>query len=147
MIAPKTKLVLSVLVLGLLLEAPARSAQAPPPKIDFEKSVLPIMKKSCFPCHAPSLIDHVSVLPDPYFVKRQEVEIQHGQDDFVMGPQFPFPDDLTPKKQLDKMEKKLSKHKMPPETQKALKLGIDLTSLQRKLLLDWIVQTRADSSK
>ncbi len=117
---------------------------APQPKIDFDKSVLPIFQRSCFPCHATSLTNVQSVLPNPDFVKRQEVEAQHGQDDFTMGPQFPFPDDDRPKKQLDKMEKKLRGRRMPPKAQQKLKLGMALSDSDRQLLLDWIGQMRAD---
>jgi len=146
----KPETIRRALALGLTLAAlplfgtSATATPTPPMKIDFTQSILPIFKRSCFPCHATSLSDQPSVLPSPYFVKRQEVEAQHGQDDFVMGPQFPFPDDDTPKKQLDKMEKKLRRKLMPPKAQKKLKLGTALSDQDRGILLDWISQTRAN---
>lgn len=122
--------------------APGPETPKPPARIDFEKSVLPVLQKNCFACHAPSLGAEPSRPSDPVLVKRQEVEIEDTEDAIEMGKQFPFPDDRTPQKQMDKMEKKLRRRQMPPETGKKLGLGDPLSEENRRLLLDWIVQLR-----
>jgi hypothetical protein len=134
------------IVLGTLpaLGAPGTEAPAPRAKIDFVKSVLPVLQKSCFPCHAPSLCAQPAIPPDPVLIKRQEVEISHGKDALEMGEKFPFPDDRTPQKQMDKLEKVLRRDLMPPDNQKKLGLGSPLTETDRRILMDWISQLRKD---
>lgn len=138
------------LALGIALGAlpafgePGSETPTPQARIDFEKSVLPVLQKSCFACHAPSLCAKPAVPPDQVLIKRQEVEIEDAEDAIEMGKQFPFSDDRTPQKQMDKMEKKLRRRQMPPENQKKIGLGSPLSDEDRSLLLDWLDQTRKD---
>jgi hypothetical protein len=118
-----------------------------PAKIDFQASVLPILRRSCFTCHAPNASPTPVPPGDDFLAKRRETEIKDGLDAMEMGDQFPFPDDRPADRQLTLMEKKLRRRQMPPEAQKKLGLGVPLSDQETRLLLDWIGQARAEGMK
>jgi hypothetical protein len=115
---------------------------SPRPSLDFQTKILPILQNSCFACHAPNESHQNTSRDDATPGKGIEKEIMNAVNSFEMGPQFPFPDEQSPVKQLDKLEKKIRRRLMPPESQKKLGLGSDLSDKDRGLLLNWIAQIR-----
>jgi len=107
--------------------------------IDFKQTILPILKDSCFACHAPGA-GYVGT--DPVVAKKIKKEIGDSLDDFPMGDQFPFPDAESVAKQLKHLDKELSKNLMPPEAQAKLGLGLPLSDKNRKILLNWVDQQK-----
>ncbi len=139
-------------ILGLALWTQSALSQSkcadnPTPKIDFEKTILPIFLNSCFSCHAPKASDPLMVNAGTPLDRKRALEIMQAEGAFEMGTQFPFPDDRTPKLQLGKIEKKLRRSLMPPESQKELGLGAPLKEEDRKKLLEWISQSRKTVSE
>ena len=116
-------------------------ADTAPASIDFHKTVLPILKDSCFACHAPGS-DASNTSKDPILVKKIKKEVSDGLEALTMGDKFPFADDDPAAKQLKHLEKELSKGFMPPEAQAKLKLGLPLSNKNRKILLDWVAQQK-----
>lgn len=110
-------------------------------KIDFTKTVLPILRQSCFPCHvSDSYIPMPSVSSD--IARKIRREAAKAQGDFEMGTQFPFLNELTARKQLEHLAKELKERKMPPETQKKLGVGAPLSEADRKVLLGWVSEVK-----
>lgn len=110
-------------------------------KIDFSKTVLPILRESCFPCHVSGFyVPMPSITSD--VARKIRKEAAKAQGDFEMGSQFPFSNELTAKKQLDHLAKELKEKKMPPESQKKLGVGLPLSDGNRKVLLEWVVQEK-----
>lgn len=116
--------------------SPAPSLQA-----DFSKTALPILKQSCFTCHAPDTTSKDPV-SDPNLLKKIGKEISDSTNDFQMGPQFPFPNKTPEQKQLILMDRELRHHTMPPDLQKQLNLGQPLSDQDRQVLLDWVNRSR-----
>jgi uncharacterized membrane protein len=114
----------------------------PQPKIDYKTAVLPVLQRSCFTCHESKTTQQILAQSENGLGKKRAKEIGDAIGDFEMGPQFPFPDDRTPKTQLAKMERKLRHQAMPPDNQTKLKLGSPLSDVDRDLLLGWISQAR-----
>ncbi len=109
--------------------------------VDFTKTVLPILKDSCFACHVPGA-DKPYASKDPVIAKKIKKEVGDGLDALTMGSQFPFPDDQPVAKQLKHLEKVLTKSFMPPDSQAKLGLGLPLSDKNRKILLDWVAEQK-----
>jgi hypothetical protein len=116
-------------------------AETAPGKSDFQQTVLPILKDSCFACHAPGETATYTG-SDEVLAKKIKKEVSDGTEDFPMGRQFPFPDDESTATQLKHLEKELSKGLMPPEAHEKLGLGQPLSDPNRKILLNWIDQQK-----
>lgn len=109
--------------------------------IEFEKTILPILRQSCFPCHMPgSLVLPPSVSPD--VARKMRKESFKAQGDFEMNERFPFPNDNPAHKQLDFLEKEIKEKKMPPESRKKLGIGVSLSDTDRRILLKWVAQEK-----
>jgi len=122
----------------------ADTKTTPQEKIDYKTAVLPVLQRSCFTCHESKTTQKILSSSDNGLGKKRAKEIGDAIGDFEMGPQFPFPDDRTPKTQLAKMERKLRHQAMPPDIQAKLKLGSPLSDADRDLLLGWISQIRSE---
>jgi hypothetical protein len=109
--------------------------------IDFHKTIVPILKDSCYACHVPGAAAP-SVSQDPILLKKIKKEIGDGVNALTMGDKFPFADDDPAAKQLKHLEKELTKQMMPPEAQAKLGLGLPLSDKNRKILLDWVAQQK-----
>ncbi len=109
--------------------------------IDFYKTVLPILKNSCFACHVAGT-NAPDASKDPVLIKKKNKVVGDGIDDFTMDEKFPFPADKSVTKQLKHLEKELTQHNMPPDSQSKLGLGLPLSDKNRKILLDWIAQEK-----
>jgi len=123
----------------MTLDAFADNAQPP---VDFHQTVLPILKDSCFACHVPNAaVPYTGT--DPVLAKKIRKEIGDALEDLTMADKFPFPADEPSAKQLKQLEKELSKGLMPPDDQAKLKLGLDLSDKNRKILLNWVAQQKS----
>jgi hypothetical protein len=107
--------------------------------IDFNKTVLPILKNSCYACHVAGA-DKPYASKDPLVEKKIAKVVADGLDALTMGDKFPFPTEQNAGKQLHHLEKVLSKGFMPPESQAKLGLGLPLSDKDRKVLLNWVAQ-------
>ena len=107
--------------------------------IDFNKTILPILKDSCFACHVPGG-DAPYASKDPLLSKKIKKEVADALENLTMGDHFPFADEDSAAKQLKHLEKQLTKYRMPPNAQAELGLGLPLSDTNRKLLLKWITQ-------
>lgn len=113
--------------------------------IDFHKSILPILKDSCFVCHVGGSYLAPYASTDPLLIKRIDKELGNALTDFPMGDHFPFPNDESISKQLSQLQKELSKNLMPPIAQNELGLGLPLSDQNRKILLKWVLQVKKTS--
>jgi len=107
--------------------------------IDFHQTVLPILKDSCFACHVAGA-DTAYASKDPAVEKMIKRESLNGVNDFPMSDQFPFADKDPATKQLEHLEKELSRSFMPPHAQDKLGLGLSLSDKNRQVLLEWVAQ-------
>ncbi len=120
-----------------LLAVPVKAS----PKIDFKKTVLPVLQNSCFACH-----NNTTGAPDnvsPSVLKKMNKVISDGTEDFSMSETFPFNNDEPLAKQIKHLEKEISKGFMPPDEQAKYHLGAPLSDKDRKTLLDWVAQEKA----
>ena len=100
------------------------------------QAALPLLQKSCFPCHVPGA---APPLPsDPQLKNKTLKELSDAVKDFQMGSSFPFPCSLSPQKQLEELKKQVKDKWMPPAQWTKLGLGDSLSDAQRQQLLDWI---------
>jgi len=133
----------SILISGAFSAALTACALADtaPTLIDFHKTIVPILKDSCYACHVPG-----AAAPykggDPILAKKIKKEIGDGTDALTMGDKFPFTDEDPEAKQLKHLEKELTKQMMPPDAQATLGLGLPLSDKNRKILLDWVAQQK-----
>jgi len=131
---------LAFAILMVIIPGGAIWGQTPTPKLtpapDFKK-VFPIFQKSCLPCHDPSVSDSMRI-NDPKLNTLAHREMWRAQADFQMGSMFPFENDDKPKKQLELLDKELSRNEMPPKTQLKFGLGEPLSEADRKVLRNWI---------
>lgn len=132
-----TLLAAGFLSLGLLAPALADDA-APAAPIDFKTTVLPILQNSCFACHVSGT--QVTLPSDPGLAKKAQNVMDHASQGFAMGNSFPFPNDESPAKQLNHLQKSLAKGFMPPKSQTKLGLGAPLSKQDRATLLAWVAQ-------
>jgi len=109
--------------------------------IDFHKTIVPILKDSCYACHVPGA-DASFTSKDPIMEKKIKKDVGAGIDALTMGDKFPFPDEDPAAKQLKHLEKELTKRMMPPGDQAKLGLGLPLSDKNRKILLDWVAQQK-----
>ncbi len=116
-------------------------ADSAPTAIDFQKTVVPILKDSCFACHVPGASTPYTGT-DPVVAKKIKKEVGDGLDALTMGDKFPFADEDPAAKQLKHLEKELTKGFMPPKAQAKLSLGLPLSDKNRKILLDWVAQEK-----
>ncbi len=115
------------------------------PKDGAFQSVLPLLQKSCFPCHLPQEIPDLP--DDPQEMAKALKELHDAQADFQMGPAFPFPNRAAPPKQLQELKEQVQGKWMPPGTWTKLGWGQPITDAQRKQLLDWIAQEQKSLKK
>jgi hypothetical protein len=116
-------------------------ADTAPAAIDFHKTVLPILKSSCFACHVAGA-DKPYTSKDPAIEKKIQNAVSDGLDALTMGDKFPFPSEQSPGKQLHHLEKVLTKGFMPPESQAKYGIGQPLSDKDRKVLLKWVAQVQ-----
>jgi hypothetical protein len=119
-------------------DTPAKNNPTPVAS-DIPKTVLPILRHSCFACHAPDPNWSLTI-SDLNVLKKIQKELKDSTDDFQMGLRLPFPNGTPVQKQLTLMERELRRHTMPPDAQKKLNLGNPLSDSDRKFLLDWVTQ-------
>jgi len=124
-------------------EARAETSPGFPSSINenYVKTVLPILKQSCFACHGPKPQNLDRIL-DPDLRKKSKKVIDSAHDMLQMEERFPFSGDTNPKQDLRDMSKALKKGWMPPEEQKKFNLGSPLSDADRKTLLDWVAKSR-----
>ena len=133
-------LALGFLSLGALCPVLAADA-APATAIDFKTTVLPILKNSCFACHVSGT--PVTLPTDPMLAKKAQNAINHASGKFPLGNSFPFPCEDPPAKQINLLQKSISKGFMPPKSQTKLGLGSPLSDQDRKTLLSWVAQLKS----
>jgi hypothetical protein len=109
--------------------------------LDFHKTILPILKDSCFACHVPGA-DAPYASKNPLVAKKIKKEVGHALENLTMGDKFPFVDEDPAAKQLKHLDKELTKELMPPDDQEKLGLGLPLSDKNRKILLDWVAQEK-----
>jgi hypothetical protein len=114
-----------------------------PPSVNenYVKSVLPILKQSCFACHGPQP-QSLDRIQDAALKKKVKKVIDSAQAMLQMEDQFPFSGDDNPKQDLKDMAKALKKGWMPPEEQKKFNLGTPLSETDKKILLNWVEKSR-----
>ena len=124
-------------------EALAETSAGFPPSVNenYIKTVLPILKQSCFACHGPQP-QSLDLIQDPVLRKKATKVINKAQGMLQMEARFPFSKDEDPKQDLKDMSKALKKGWMPPEAQKKFNLGSPLSDVDRKTLLDWVAKSR-----
>jgi hypothetical protein len=110
-----------------------------PPSVNenYVKTVLPILRQSCFACHGPKP-QSLDLIQDPNLMKKGKKAIDSAQAMLQMEERFPFSGDDNPKQDLKDMSKSLKKGWMPPEEQKEFKLGVPLNDADKKIVLDWV---------
>jgi len=130
----------SILLSGAFSVILTACASADTP-IDFHKTIVPILKDSCYACHVPGAATPYAG-QDPILAKKIKKEIGDGTNALTMGDKFPFADEDPAAKQLKHLEKELTKKMMPPDDQAKLGLGLPLSDKNRKILLDWVAQQK-----
>jgi hypothetical protein len=120
-------------------EALAETSASFPPSVNenYVKTVLPILRQSCFACHGPKP-QSLDLIQDPDLRKKGKKVIDSAQAMLQMEERFPFSGDDNPKQDLKDMSKSLKKGWMPPEEQKKFKLGIPLNDADKRIILNWV---------
>ena len=108
---------------------------------DYAKNALPIFQQKCFSCHGPKP-QSVDGIKSVKLRKRMAKAIKKAQNSFPMEEIFPFSQSDDPQEDLDAMEKALLSDEMPPKKLVALKMGMALTTEEKKALADWIARSR-----
>jgi|HubBroStandDraft_1064217.scaffolds.fasta_scaffold556635_1 hypothetical protein len=123
----------------VLFEAFAETSTSFPPSVNenYVKTVLPILKQSCFACHGPKP-QSFDLIQDPDLRKKGGKSIDSAQAMLQMEGRFPFSGDENPKQDLKDMAKALKKGWMPPEDQTKFKLGTPLNDADKRIILDWV---------
>jgi hypothetical protein len=107
----------------------------------YVKTILPILKQSCFACHGPQP-QSLDLIRDPDLRKKIKKTINSAQAMLQIEEHFPFSGDDNPKQVLKDMSKALKKGWMPPEEQKKFNLGTPLSNADKKIILDWLENSR-----
>lgn len=108
--------------------------------LNYEKNVKPIFQAKCMACHS-SQTEYPFYYNWPIAKKVIDDDVAESKKHLDMTNGFPFAGHGTPAEDLEAIKRASAERSMPPFRYRIMHWGSGLTETEKKLIIDWTVQS------